>query len=148
AGSTTSRALPRPYLRNHTSRRTGCNTVTPRKTFMLARLAAAASFGLSAAFRPFPVARPIRRSGGLVRGEEPPDLRQQGGGYRNDGLVVGIRSRRLVRHDPLLVGPCVQLGKEFLDAFLIPAFGKPLLVHRPRLLRRRRKALSCLPTRG
>jgi hypothetical protein len=58
-----------------------------------------------------------------MRSEEPSDFGQKGRGYGNDGLVVGVGGR-LVRGHPLLVRPRIEFGNQFLDALLIPAFGR------------------------
>jgi peroxiredoxin len=87
------------------------------------------------------------RSGGLVGGEQAADFGQQVGGDGNGGLIAALGGGgRFIGGDPLLVRSGVQFVDQPLDTLLIPALGEPLFFHRPRLLCRRRKALSCLPS--
>src|SRR5579885_2868633 len=84
----------------------------------------------------------------LVRGQELPDGGQEG---RRDGhhrLIPFVRGGHLVGRCPFLVRPSVQLGHQPLHPLFVPPGREPLSVHCPRLLRRRRYALSALPVNG
>jgi hypothetical protein len=83
--------------------------------------------------------------------QQPPDLRQQRGGNRDDGLIALAGSGGFVGRNPLVVGPCIQVGEQFLDALLIPAGRELLVFHRFRLLCRRRvpkSASTCSSSSG
>jgi hypothetical protein len=89
-------------------------------------------------------------SGGLVRCEQPPDLRQQARGYSDDGLVAVVGRGRFVGRDPLLLGSRVQFGNQLLDPLLIPPFRKSLFVHiidQDRLCDQEKQSLSQSSTR-
>src|SRR5205807_10446885 len=84
---------------------------------------------------------------GLVGRQEPTDLGQEGRRHGHDGLVLALRRRRLVRGDPLLLGPGVEFRQQLAHAVLVPAGREALLAHLPRLLFRfrLRYALSSRP---